>query len=295
MNDSAAFEGSGGAEEFLRTLGERIRVLRSRRGMSQKMLADAAGVSLRYLSDLENGAGNASVLLLRSVAQALDVPIEELVNEAGERSSEYVLLQERLRELSEDELAAARAALNRFFDPGHNPALRVERVALVGLRGAGKTTLGNKLAAQLGVPFVELNGAIEAKAGLRVGEIHSLYGQGGYRRLERQCLEELVARGTRLVLSTPGSLVSDAGTYNFLLSHFFTVWLRASPEEHMARVVAQGDLRPIAGHSEAMSDLRRILEGRAPFYAKADVNIDTSGKSIAASLQELAAAVRQAP
>lgn len=272
---------------FLKVLGERVRLVRARRGISRKMVADAAGVSLRYLSDLENGLANASILLLREVAQALGVPLEEIVSAADSRSTDYVMVVEALRVLPEAQLRAARFALNQFLHPGAAGVARSRRIALIGLRGAGKTTLGKRLADALEVPFIELNRDIERAAGLAVGEIHSLYGQSGYRRYERQCLEKICAYPTALVLSTPGSIVSDANTYNTLLTHFYTVWLRALPEDHMARVIAQGDLRPIAGHNEAMTDLRRILEGRTPFYAQADTTIDTSAQSEAASLESL--------
>lgn len=295
MNDAAPRpDPNEGVKAYLGALGERIRLLRARRGMSRKMLADAAHVSLRYLSDLENGSGNASILLLRQVAHALNIPVEEIVSESGERSSEFVLLLETLRALPEAQLQTARETLNRFLDPSANPLQRGRRIALIGLRGAGKTTLGQTLAARMQVPFVELNKEIERAAGMQVGEIHSLYGQAGYRRYERRCLEQVVAEQARVVLATPGSLVSNPGTYNYLLGHFFTIWLRASPEEHMARVVAQGDLRPIAGHAEAMSDLHRILEGRTPFYAKADVAIDTSGQSLEDSVAAIESALRHA-
>ena len=272
---------------FLKTLGERVRLVRARRGISRKMVADAAGVSLRYLSDLENGSANASVLLLREVAQALDTPLEEIVGAADSRPIEYVMLVEALRVLPEARLRAARFALNQFLHPDAAGVARKRRIALIGLRGAGKTTLGKRLATVLKVPFIELNQEIERAAGLAVGEIHSLYGQSGYRRYERECLEKICASPSALVLSTPGSIVSDANTYNTLLTHFYTVWLRALPEDHMARVIAQGDLRPLAGHTEAMTDLRRILEGRTPFYAQADTSIDTSAQSETASVQAL--------
>lgn len=280
--------------DFLKALGERIRLLRARRGISRKMLADAADVSLRYLSDLETGAGNASVLLLRQVARALDVPIEEIVNESGERSPEFLLLVQALRGLSDERLTAAKKALDTIVTPVLDATRRIEKLALIGLRGAGKSTIGKLLAERLGTPFVELNKAIEASAGLDVGEIHSLYGQSAYRRYERRCLERVAAGKLPTVLATPGSIVAEVATFNYLLTHFYTIWLRAEPDAHMARVIAQGDMRPITGHREAMDDLKRILEGRVPFYSKADLVVDTTGAEPAETVAAIIKALRQA-
>jgi XRE family aerobic/anaerobic benzoate catabolism transcriptional regulator len=243
--------------------------------MTRATLAEAAEVSLRYLADLENGQANASVLLLGQVARALDTPIEDIVSQREPASAQFTLMTQALRELSEDRLREARMALAEFLHPEAAAPARNQRIALIGLRGAGKSSLGLQLAERLSVPFVELNREIEATAGMPVGEIHSLYGQAGYRRLERACLDRAIEQHPRLVLATPGSLVSEPRTYNQLLAHFYTVWLSTSPEQHMARVVAQGDTRPMAGQDEAMSDLKRILEGRIPLYAQADAQLDS--------------------
>lgn len=289
----SAASGDDKAEQFLKRLGEHVRTLRARRGMTRNTLAEAAEVSLRYLADLENGRANASVLLLRQVAEALNAPIEDIVSEGEAQSSEFVLLAHALRRLPEPELRAARAALANFLHPGAGRE-RSRHIALIGLRGAGKTTVGRALAEKLRVPFVELNKDIEAAAGMTVGEIHALYGQAGYRRYERECLEAAIAAYPALVLSAPGSLVSEADTYNLLLAHFLTIWLKASPEQHMARVVAQGDMRPMAGQEGAMADLKRILEGREPFYQQADLTLDTSGLGEAETVGALAALIAHA-
>jgi XRE family aerobic/anaerobic benzoate catabolism transcriptional regulator len=246
-------------------------------------------VSERYLAQLEAGQGNVSILLLRQIAGALELPLTELLAEDSDVSAELVLTTQFLKQLPRQKLAAVRSQLVR--DYGNARDERMKRVALIGLRGAGKSTLGAKLARALAVPFVELDREIEREAGTSLSEIFLLYGQAGYRRYERRCLEKIIERTERAVIATGGSIVSEAGTYELLLSSCFTVWLKAAPEEHMARVIAQGDTRPMAGNDQAMEDLRRILEGRAMLYGQADVVVDTAGKSVEMSLAELRKAV----
>ena len=274
-------------DAFLTAVGETIRTARARRGMTRRMLATEAGVSERHLANLESGLGNASILVLRQVAQALGCPLAELVDAKEGSSPEAALLRDLLRDRSENELQRARIALARLFGAQSSQPERRKRIALIGLRGAGKSTLGRLLADQLGVSFVELNREIERVAGCGVTEIHALYGLSAYRRYERRALDDIIQRPQPLVIATPGGLVSEAGTFNRLLEHCFTVWLKASPEEHMGRVIAQGDNRPMAGNAEAMDDLRRILAGRSPFYAKADLTFDTSGQSLEQTLAGL--------
>ncbi len=266
-------------DPFLTVLGERVRVMRSRRGVTRKVLAQEAGISERHLANLETGTGNASVLLLRQLAQALNCSMAELVGQDGIASPELVLIRQLLRGRDETTLQRARLALAELLGAGQPDPTRSGRIALIGLRGAGKSTLGRMLADGLGVPFVELNRIVERLAGCDVSEIHSLYGTSAYRRYEQRALEETVASYPKAVIATGGGLVSEPSTFEFLLAHCFTVWLRASPEEHMKRVVAQGDMRPMAGNSEAMDDLKRILAGREAFYAKADLEFDTSGQN----------------
>ncbi len=242
-------------EPLLAALGERVRSLRLQRGLTRKALCLAARVSERHLANLEYGTGNPSILVLSQIAGALSCSLADLVGD----------------------LRTGRA-----------------RVALIGLRGAGKSTLGARLAKDLGYPFVELSREIEKVAGCSVTEIHALYGAAAYRRYERRALEESIARFPEGVIATPGGIVSDPETLALLLAHCYTVWLQASPEEHMQRVVAQGDLRPMAASTEAMEDLRRILAGRTPSYAKADAAIDTRGAALDASFRELRSKVRSA-
>jgi XRE family aerobic/anaerobic benzoate catabolism transcriptional regulator len=272
---------------FLNVLGERVRSLRARRGLARRALALASDVSERHLANLESGEGNPSVLVLRQVARALDCDLVELLGDEGASAPEWVLIRELLRGRDEEELRRARLALAGLYAP---VSQRQTRIALIGLRGAGKSTLGRLLADEMDVPFVELNLEIERVAGCGLGEIHNLLGSIAYRRYERRALEEAIQLYPDAVIAAPGGLVSEPATLNLLLSHCYTVWLRATPAEHMKRVVEQGDLRPMAGSVEAMDDLRRILAERAAFYGKADLAIDTSGKT----LQEAFAALREA-
>jgi len=272
-------------ERFLQELGERVRAARARGGMTRKDLAAESGVSERYLAQLESGQGNISVLLLQKVAAALNLPLGQLLGGEDEQAVELTLIQQFLRRLPPQQLPKVRAQLMRKF--GSSPLQRMKRIALVGLRGAGKSTLGALLAKQLGVAYVELDREIEREAGTSLSEIFLLYGQQGYRRYERRSLENVLRERDRCVIATGGSIVSEPGTYDLLLSTCFTVWLKAQPEEHMARVVAQGDTRPMAGNVEAMDDLRRILDGRAALYGQADATVDTAGRTVERSLRDL--------
>ncbi len=283
---------------FLVTLGERVRALRARRGMTRKALAQAAEVSERHLANLEYGVGNASILILLQVAQSLQCPLAELIGDVTTRSPEWLLLRELLEQRDEATLRRVRVAVGEMLGTGgahgEGASARSARVALVGLRGAGKSTLGAMLAESLGFPFVELSREIEKFAGCSVGEIQALYGQNAYRRYERRALEEAIQIYPEAVIATPGGIVSDPATFNLLLAHCMTVWLRAEPEDHMKRVVAQGDTRPMAASREAMDDLKTILTGREPFYVKAELQIDTSARPLADTFQVLHEAVSQA-
>ena len=233
---------------YLSLLGDRVRAWRSEQGMTRKSLAAASGVSERYLAQLEAGEGNITVLLLRKVARAMGVSVESLVRE-GEAQQ--------------------------------------KSIALLGLRGAGKSTLGEKLAQSLGIPFVELDREVEKEAGAALGEVFAMYGQDAFRRFERRALERILGQHERAVIATSGSLVTDPGTYKLLLDRCVCVWLKASPEEHMARVIAQGDMRPFKGRSAALDEIRKLLEDRNRLYARANATVDTSGKTLKQSLSEL--------
>jgi XRE family aerobic/anaerobic benzoate catabolism transcriptional regulator len=233
---------------YLARLGNRVRAWRTSHGTTRKQLAAASGVSERYLAQLEAGEGNISVLLLRKVARAMCVTVESLVRE--EQAQE-------------------------------------KPIALVGLRGAGKSTLGAKLAEALNMPFIELDREVEKEAGAKLGEVFAMYGQDAYRRFERTALERVLAQEGRAVIATGGSLVTDSDNYRLLRERCLCVWLKTSPEEHMARVIAQGDMRPFKGRSAALEEIRKLLEDRKDLYGRADAVLDTSGKSARASLAEL--------
>lgn len=277
---------------LLVALGERVRGLRAQRGLTRKALAHSAEVSERHLANLEYGTGNASILVLHHVAEALHCSLAELVGDFTTSSPEWLLIREMLERRSEADLRRARLALGELLGSGQRDSARHRRIALVGLRGAGKSTLGPMLAQDLDVPFIELSREVEKLAGCSVREIHDLYGTTAYRRYERRALEEAVQIHSEVVIATPGGIVSDPATFNELLSHCTTVWLQATPAEHMGRVIAQGDTRPIAASKEAMEDLHRILDGRAAFYSKADLKVDTSGQSRAESFDALRTIVR---
>ena len=283
---------------FLVALGERVRALRSRRGMTRKALALETDVSERHLANLEYGVGNASILILLQVAQALQCSLAELLGDVTTRSPEWLMIRELLEQRDEATLRRVRITVGELLGTGgaHGEGGRVRssRVALVGLRGAGKSTLGALLAENLGFPFVELSREIEKFAGCSIGEIQALYGQNAYRRYERRALEEAIQIYPEAVIATPGGIVSDPATFNLLLAHCTTVWLKADAEDHMKRVLAQGDTRPMAASREAMEDLQRILAGRAAFYSKAELRVDTSAQPLDDSFRVLRGVVRQA-
>jgi XRE family aerobic/anaerobic benzoate catabolism transcriptional regulator len=290
----SASEAEDEKNPFLVALGERARALRSRRGMTRKAVALAADVSERHLANLEYGIGNASILVLLQVAGALQCSLAELLGDVTTRSPEWLMIRELLEHRDEATLRKVRGAIGELLGTGGSNRAHSTRVALVGLRGAGKSTLGQLLAEDLGYPFVELSREIEKFAGCSVGEIQGLYGQNAYRRYERRALEEAIQIYSEAVIATPGGLVSDPATFNLLLAHCTTVWLQAAPEDHMKRVQAQGDLRPMAASREAMDDLKNILAGRAAFYSKAELSLDTSVQPLDASFAALRAMVRQA-
>ena len=279
-------------DPLLVSIGQRVKTLRARRGMPRRSLAEAADVSERHLANLETGVGNVSVLILRQIADALDCPMTDLFGDEAATGPEWLLIRQLLQNKSEPDLQRAREHLAQMFTAGAPVEQRLRKIAFIGLRGAGKSTLGKAVAKALGRSFVELGSEITRLAGCSPNEIQDLYGPAAYRRYEAQALQETVLDPQSCVLATPGGLVSDAGTFNLLLGNAFTVWLRASPEEHMNRVIAQGDLRPMKGNEAAMDDLKAILSGREAFYAKADLTYDTTGRTLEDSLAGVMTALR---
>lgn len=272
---------------LLGALGQKVRLLRARKGIPRRVLAEQADVSERHLANLENGNGNVSILVLHQIAQALGCPLVDLVGDEMSDSPDWRMIQDILQGRSSDELQRARRVLAEAFISSPSSEERAKRIALIGLRGAGKSTLGHMLADATERPFVEVGREVTRLAGVTPDEIQALYGLNAYRRYERNALEETVRSYNDCIIATPGGIVSDAATFNFLLTNCYTVWLQATPDEHMARVIEQGDMRPIAASAEAMEDLKMILAGRSAFYAKADLAYNTSGKSLAESFSGL--------
>jgi XRE family aerobic/anaerobic benzoate catabolism transcriptional regulator len=274
-------------DPFLVALGQRVRSLRDRSGITRKALATATGVSERHLANLEYGEGNVSVLVLEQVATALQCPLAELIGDFTTRSPEWLMIRSLLENCDEATLHKVRLAIGQELGTLSSGDASSARIALIGLRGAGKSTLGQMLAEKLDFPFVELSREIEQFAGCTIAEIQDLYGANAYRRYERRALEEAIQIYPEAVISTPGGLVSDAVNFNLLLSHCTTVWLQADPEDHMQRVIEQGDFRPMAGTREAMEDLKGILSSREAFYSKAHLRLDTSEQSLDATFAVL--------
>ncbi len=271
---------------YLHRLGERVRMLRNQRGMSRKVLAQHAKVSERYLAQLETGKGNGSIVLLRRISRALGLPVTQLVNEGAEPALDLVLLTQFLERLPPKVLGDARELLLRHFSEPSDD-LHKRRIALIGLRGGGKSTLGRLLAARLEVPFIELDREIERRSGAPLSEIFDMFGQETFRRAEREALESVLRQHGAFVMATSGSIVTEPGTLEMLLSSCFTVWVKAEPNEHMKRVMEQGDMRPMAGSARAMEDLVAILRSREPLYAKAASELITTGKTPEQNLADL--------
>lgn len=285
LEGAASIDADLEGQSFLSTLGQRVREARNRRGETRKLVARNAGVSERHLAHLEAGEGNISIVLLRRIAHALEISVQDLLITEDEDTAEKRLVRRFLSRLPAHRVEEVVFRLMRDF--GSEEAVRRERIALIGLRGAGKSTLGQKLAKELNLSFVELDEEVQKETGMPSSELFSLYGQSGYRRIERRVMEKIISGSQRVVISVGGGVVSEAENYDYLLANCYTVWVKAQPEEHMARVVAQGDLRPMAGNDEAMNDLKNILERREPLYARADGIVDTSGESVEKSYAKL--------
>jgi XRE family transcriptional regulator, aerobic/anaerobic benzoate catabolism transcriptional regulator len=274
---------------FLEQLGQRVRNMRALRGMSRKVLAKVSGISERYIAQLESGKGNVSIVLLRRVSNAMGAHLEDLIP-AADPAPDWQVVRDLMRKASPSQIAQAKDVLAGHGTSAHRASF--SGIALIGLRGAGKSTLGKVLAKRVGWNFVELNKEIERENGLSVAEIINLYGQEGFRRLEQAAVQQLLARKELMVLATGGGIVSEPLTFDLILSSFYTIWLKAEPEEHMARVRKQGDLRPMADDRSAMAELRNILKSREPLYARAAAVVDTAGLSADAAAAKLIDNVR---
>jgi XRE family aerobic/anaerobic benzoate catabolism transcriptional regulator len=272
---------------FAAEIGRMVRLGRAKRGLSRRLLAQASGTSERYLAQIESGAGNPSVLVLRAIADALEMPMFELLPQTGGVAAPYARIIDLLGRVPPSDLAAIADNIERQI--AHIAAAdRGRRIGLVGLRGAGKSTLGKLLAEKLGVPFIELNRKVEQEYGATVPLLIEMSGIATFRRYERACLERAIAENKSAVIATAGGIVSNPETYGLLLRRTHTVWISAQPEEHMGRVMKQGDFRPMAKNREAMADLHSILESRRADYARAELNLDTSGATVQQSFAKLA-------
>ncbi len=278
-----------GDDAYLEALGQRVRRIRALRGMSRKVLAQVSGISERYIAQLESGQGNVSIMLLRRIGQSTGVPVEDIV---APEQEVWSAIRDQLRHAPEELLTEVRKLLEgvpvAVSDKEH------KRIALIGLRGAGKSTLGQMAAEALGSDFIELNRDIENEQGFSVTEIFKLYGQEGYRRMEFSAIRRIAGSNRPMIVATGGGIVVEAASFDFLMKSFYTIWIKAKPEEHMRRVRKQGDLRPMANDRAAMKELVTILTSREPLYGRANAVVDTSGKSPEASLQDLLLAIHAA-
>ncbi|MPZ37228.1 MAG: helix-turn-helix domain-containing protein [Rhizobiales bacterium] len=275
-----------GADAFAAVVGGLVRSARAKRGITRRQLAEQSGASERYLAQIESGQGNPSVTILKDIADALDVPVSELLPRTGRGNEAFDRILTMLASVPPSELPAL-ADLIEGRTMADLAAERAQRIALIGLRGAGKTTLGKMLAQKLGAPFIELDRLIEQDSGARISDLVEIAGLATFRRCERTCLERVIATHDAAVIATAGGIVSSPETYGLLLRRTHTVWIKARPEEHMRRVMAQGDFRPMAHNREAMSDLVAILDARSPDYARAEAALDTSGDAEQESFRKL--------
>jgi XRE family aerobic/anaerobic benzoate catabolism transcriptional regulator len=280
----------GAAVAFLAGIGGEVRRNRAKRGMTRRQLAHASETSERYLAQIESGAGNPSASVLRAIAQAFDLPAAALLPETSANTAARGAILDLLAQVPEGELPAlAKEIERRIAVPGS--ADRARRIALVGLRGAGKSTLGRMLAQHLGWPFIELDRVVEEDYGARIPDLIEMAGTATFRRHERSALDRVIDMHEAAVITTAGGIVSNPETYALLLRRTHTIWIKARPEDHMSRVMAQGDFRPMAQNREAMADLMAILEARRADYARAETELDTSGDAVEQSFAKLAGIV----
>lgn len=274
-------------EELIARLASRVSEVRKQRGLPRRVLSEMSGVSPRYLAQLESGEGNISILLLQRVAEALDVRIEALLADDAPPDHDVQRMATLFRQAPEEVQDQVRSLLT----PQNPRLLRAGRICLIGLRGAGKSTLGAMAGKALGLPFVELNREIEAAADMPLAEVMAFYGEAGYRRMEAIALDHISARHDRVILAVAGGIVAEEKTYVRLLERFHTIWVRTSPAEHMQRVRAQGDHRPMQGNPAAMAQLKELLKARTPLYAQAEAQVNTANRAVRSSLNDLVAVI----
>ena len=289
IHDKAETANDALVSSLITRVGLRVRIARERKGIPRRVLSEISGVSPRYLAQLEAGDGNISIGLLQKIATALDHRIEWIMGDDDPWDADSLHMLKMYRAADTD----TQKQVLQILNPDISVATHANRICLVGLRGAGKSTLGALAGNALGVPFVELNRKIEEQSGMAIAEVMALYGQEGYRKLEAQAINRIMETYDTMVLAVSGGIVAAPDTYNLLLNNFQAIWLKASPEEHMARVRAQGDERPMAGNPDAMEQLKSILASREILYGKATAQIDTSGKAVNASLSELLDVLKQ--
>jgi XRE family aerobic/anaerobic benzoate catabolism transcriptional regulator len=283
---------TGTAVAFLAAIGREVRRHRAKRGMTRRQLAQASQTSERYLAQIESGAGNPSASVLRAIAQALDLPASALLPETGARTAALGAILDLLAQVPESELPALVKDIEaRVVLPGS--ADRARRIALVGLRGAGKSTLGRMLARHLGWPFIELDRAVAEDYGASIPDLIEMAGTATFRRHERSALDRCIAAHEAAIITTAGGIVANPETYSLLLRRTHTIWIKARPEDHMGRVMAQGDFRPMAQNRAAMADLVAILDARRADYARAEAELDTAGDTVQQSFAKLLRLVTQ--
>jgi XRE family aerobic/anaerobic benzoate catabolism transcriptional regulator len=277
----------GSADTFAAAVGRLVRTSRAKRGMTRRQLAQDSGASERYLAQIESGQGNPSVIILKAIADALDLAVVDLLPRTGARNAALTHVIDVLGRVPPSDLPAIAELIEGRTGAG-SASSRARRIALVGLRGAGKSTLGRRLAGELGCPFIELDRLVEQDYGARIPDLIEIAGMATFRRYERACLERVIAQHDAAVIATAGGIVSNPETYALLLGRTHTVWIRTRPEEHMRRVMEQGDFRPMAQNREAMADLVAILDARRGDYGRAEAELDTSGDTIEQSFAKLA-------
>jgi len=268
---------------LLTRVAERVRAARAATGLPRRALAELSGVSPRYLAQLEAGEGNISIALLNRVADALGLPIDALIAERPPLPADAM----RVAQLFHAAPADVKGRVRALLAPQASSAQRAQRICLIGLRGAGKSTLGAAAAQALNLPFIELNKQIEARTAMPLSEVMALYGQDGFRDLESELLDEVIAEHDKAIMAVGGGIMSEAGTFARLLERCHTIWIRTSPGEHMTRVRAQGDMRPMAGNPAAMDQLKALLRARTPLYERATAQVDTAGKPVNSSVNDL--------